>query len=62
MTLGKMKAIIATAEENMKYNSSLSDTIEIEITKKSDTHCGNDSVKLHQKNNYAECGSLFIGR
>ena len=61
LTLEKLKLIIENAEEKKKYNSSLSETIEIKLTDKSDSHCGNDGVEIRIKSCYSECDSVLIG-
>ena len=61
LTLEKLKLIVKLAEEKKKYNSSLSETIVIKLTDKSDSHCGNDGVEVKIKNAYSECDSVLIG-
>ena len=55
LTISQMERIIAAAKEAKKYDTSLSETIEIEVTSKSDTHEGGDWVGVELKSGYAEC-------
>lgn len=61
ISIKKLQNIIEIAKDRKRHNHSVSRCIEIELVKKSDTHCGNDDVKVYLKNSYSECNSTLIG-
>jgi hypothetical protein len=55
ISIEKLERILNAAKEAIKYNSSLSDTIEIVVLQPSDTHCGSDRISVELKSSYSEC-------
>ena len=60
ITLDQLQRIIEAANRAKKTDSSLSETLEIELTKQSDTHLGGDMVGVVLKSGYAECNGQSI--
>ena len=60
VTVGQLEKIIEAHKAAVKRDSSLSDTIEIEVTRKSDLHLGGDMIGVNVKSNYAECDGTTI--
>ena len=55
MTLSTLQEILDNAREAKKYNTSLSNTVVIELLQECDTHTGNDGISVEQLSDYAEC-------
>ena len=55
INIEKLQNIIDAAKAAMKKDSSLSNILQIEVTKENDTHLGSDTVGVILKSNYAEC-------
>ena len=55
LNINQLEEIIRIAKESKKYDSSLSNTIELEKQLSSPTHNGNDSVSVSIKSSYSEC-------
>ena len=55
ITIRDLKSIIENAEMLIKYDSSLSDTIELKQLSECDTHNGSDAITAHLKSSYREC-------
>ena len=62
LTIAQLEEIIRVAKNNLKYDSSLSDTVEITVLKSTDCHTGSDIIEVEQKSSYAECMGCVIHR
>jgi len=60
LTIKDLKKIIEDAEMMKKYDSSLSDTLEINQLKECDTHTGSDLISVNIKSSYQECTSKSV--
>ena len=64
VTIEQLKRIIEAAERAKKHDSSLSETLEIEVTNECKTHLGGDMIGVSIKSNYSECynTSIYLDR
>ena len=60
VTIAQLKRIIEAAERAKKHDSSLSETMEIEVTNECKTHLGGDIIGVSIKSNYSECYNTSI--
>lgn len=60
VTIEALEAIIANAKEKKQHDSSLSNTIEIELVEGCPFHTGSDRLRITQKSSYAECSSSYL--
>jgi hypothetical protein len=60
ISLDELERIVAAAKEAKKYDSSLSNTIEIEQVEACPFHTGSDRLIFWQKSGYAECNSKYL--
>ena len=63
ITIEKLQQILDAAKAKVENDQYLSNTIEIEITNKSETHLGSDTVGCEIKSGYSDCnGEVFFWR
>ena len=60
ITIKQLESILNAAKKAQKNNSSFSNTLELEVTRPTETHLGGDMIGVEIKNNYAECVSTTI--
>ena len=60
ITIEKLERIIDAAKRAQKNDSSLSNTIELEVAKKADTHTGSDMVGVILLSSYSDCNGTVI--
>ena len=60
LTKTQLQSIINNIDEYNKNNTSMSETVEIEIKESKDTHLGGDLIIVYLKSAYSECNSQLI--
>lgn len=60
LTLQQLKAIINSAEKELKVNNSFSDTIIIDVKKQTDLLNGGDNISIYLVSSYQDCNSKQI--
>ena len=60
VTIAQLKRIIEAAERAKKHDSSLSETLEIEVTNECKTHLGGYMIVVSIKSDYSECYNTSI--
>ena len=60
ITISQLERILNAAKRAQKSDNSLSETIELEVTSKVDTHLGGDMIAATLKSAYSECNGEVI--
>ena len=60
LTIQQLEQILIAAKNNKKYDSSLSDTVEITVIKQTDCHAGGDTIRAELLSSYSECMGTIV--
>jgi len=61
ISLVQLRNLLEVAEIAKGGNSSLSDTVSIQVIEPTDTHTGTDKLRFELLCSYAECDGQFLG-
>jgi hypothetical protein len=61
LTVEKLRAILEVVDDARHRNSSVSNTVVIELVKENENQTGSDTVKVYARSSYAECNDHFLG-